>query len=122
MRSSVPPYPSPLRSLLALLVGFFLRDSLIRLGAATIVALVPAAFPHGVPEPRGWIMIVIWGGIAATFAGLATGIIVGRREVAHAAFLAMGLLAMGIAGIVLGHEPVNTTLALISVSTFGVLW
>src|SRR5436305_2954338 len=102
--STVPTAPSPIRSVLALLVGFFLRDSLIRLGTATIVALVPAAFPQGLPAPRGWVMIVIWWGIAATFGGLATGIIAGRKEVGHAGLLGAVRLSMGIAAHTPGHE------------------
>jgi len=120
-RSTVAIASSPVRSVLALTVGYFLRDSLIRLGTATIMSLVPAAFPQGVPAPRGSVMILVWSGIAATFGGLATGIIAGRKEVGHAAFLAAIWFIMGVAGITLGHQRVSSNVALIVVNMCGAI-
>lgn len=109
--------PSPLRSVLSIAVGFFLRNSLARIGAALI-----ASVTGGAAATRGLFMEVVWAGIAAVFAGLAAGIVAGRYEIRHGLVLAAIFLGMG--AFAAGREPgqVGWNLAIAAVSAFAVVW
>lgn len=90
--------PSPLRSVLAVAVGFFLRNSLAHIGAALIGSVIADA-----GATRGLVMEVIWAGLAASFAGLAAGIIAGRYEVTHG--LVLGAIFLGMGAFAAGQAP-----------------
>ena len=96
--------PSPLRTLLSLMVGFFLMTSLVRLGIDLIASIIRLP-PNAHPPARALAMLPVASGIAAFFGGLAAGIVAGRAEVRHALLLAAVMLVMGVAMTARGQSP-----------------
>ena len=109
--------PSPLRSVLAVVLGFFLRRSLASLGLALIASIVPT--PNAT---RGLVMAIVWSGFASLCGGLAAGVIAGRYEVRHGLVLAAVFLGMGAFAAGTGEGPLWWNVANAAVSAVAVIW